>query len=76
MILDSFDNAESDLTARQLIEARNEAQTILDALAKGETSAAWQQLTLAEHASIESHATELRRIMQGDDYKAVREAIE
>jgi molecular chaperone DnaK len=76
MILDSFDNAESDLTARQLIEARNEAQTILDALAKGETSAAWQQLTLAEHASIESHATELRRIMQGDDYKAIREAID
>jgi len=76
MILDSFDHAESDITARQLIEARNEAQTILDAVAKGETSAAWQQLTLAEHASIESHATELRRIMQGDDYKAVREAIE
>jgi molecular chaperone DnaK/molecular chaperone HscA len=76
MILDSFDNAESDITARQLIEARNEAQTILDALAKGETSAAWQQLTLAEHASIESHATELRRIMQGDDYKAIREAID
>jgi molecular chaperone DnaK len=76
MILDSFDNAESDITARQLIEARNESQTILDALAKGETSSAWQQLTLAEHASIESHATELRRIMQGDDYKAIREAIE
>jgi molecular chaperone DnaK/molecular chaperone HscA len=31
---------------------------------------------MAEHASIESHANELRRIMQGDDYKAVREAIE
>ena len=76
MILESFDHAESDITARQLIEARNEAQTILDAVAKGETSAAWQHLTMAEHASIESHANELRRIMQGDDYKAVREAIE
>jgi molecular chaperone DnaK len=76
MILESFDNAEEDITARQLIEARNEAQTILDALAKGEQSPAWQQLSLGEHASIESHATELRRIMQGDDYKAIREAIE
>jgi molecular chaperone DnaK len=76
MILESFDYAESDITARQLIEARNEAQTILDALAKGEKSPAWQQLSLGEHASIESHATELRRIMQGDDYKAIREAIE
>jgi molecular chaperone DnaK/molecular chaperone HscA len=76
MILESFDNAEQDITARQLIEARNEAQTILDALAKGEKSPAWQQLSLGEHASIESHATELRRIMQGDDYKAIREGIE
>jgi molecular chaperone DnaK/molecular chaperone HscA len=76
MILDSFDHAESDITARQLIEARNEAQTILDALGKGESSPAWQQLTMAEHASIESHAHELRRIMQGDDYKAIREAID
>ncbi len=76
MILDSFDHAESDISARQLIEARNEAQTILDALAKGETSAAWQQLSLAEHASIESSAHELRRILLGDDYKAIREAID
>ena len=76
MILESFDHAESDISARQLIEARNEAQTILDALVKGEKSPAWQQLSLGEHASIESHATELRRIMQGDDYKAIREGIE
>jgi molecular chaperone DnaK/molecular chaperone HscA len=76
MILESFDNAEQDITARQLIEARNEAQTILDALVKGEKSPAWQQLSMGEHASIESHATELRRIMQGDDYKAIREGIE
>ncbi len=76
MILESFDHAESDITARQLIEARNEAQTILDALVKGEKSGAWQQLSIGERASIESHATELRRIMQGDDYKAIREGIE
>ncbi len=76
MILESFDHAESDISARQLIEARNEAQTILDAVAKGSTSPAWSQLSTAEHASIESHATELRRIMQEGDYKAIREAIE
>ncbi len=76
MILDSFDNAEQDISARQLIEARNEATTILEAVAKGSESPAWQQLTTAEHASIESHATELRRIMQEGDYKAIREAIE
>ena len=35
MILDSYDNAEQDLAERQLIEARNEAETILTALAQG-----------------------------------------
>ena len=81
MILDSFDNAESDITARQLIEARNEANTILEAVAKGNQSPAWQQLTLGEHAAIESAATELRRFItpgagEQADYKTIREGIE
>jgi molecular chaperone DnaK len=76
MILDSFDNAESDITARQLIEARNEANTILEAVAKGNQSPAWQQLSLGEHAAIESAATELRRLITEDDYKCIREGIE
>src|ERR1700739_3150346 len=45
MILDSFDSAEEDFRQRQVIEARNEAQTILAALDKGKKSAAWGQLT-------------------------------
>ena len=40
MILDSFDHAESDITARQVIEATNEAQTILDAVEKGKKTSA------------------------------------
>ena len=36
MILESFDKAEEDITARQLVEAQNEANTILDAVEKGE----------------------------------------
>ncbi len=39
MILESFDMAEADINARQAIEARNEAQTILDAVEKGEKTA-------------------------------------
>ncbi len=76
MILESFDYAESDISARQLIEARNEAQTILDAVAKGDRSPAWRMLTPDEHAAIESASTELRRRMEGDDYRAIREGIE
>src|ERR1700760_5074450 len=39
MILASFDNAEEDITARQVIEAKNEAGTILDAVEKGRKTA-------------------------------------
>jgi molecular chaperone DnaK len=45
MILDSFDYAEEDFRQRQLVEARNEAGTILAALEKGKQSPAWGQLT-------------------------------
>src|ERR1700677_4006756 len=54
MILESFDYAEEDITARQLIEAQNEARTILDAVEKGEKTAAWQQLTGEEIQTIET----------------------
>ncbi len=50
MILASFDNAEADIEARQLIEAKNEAETILGAVEKGKSTAAWQQLTADEIA--------------------------
>src|SRR5438105_10587145 len=41
MILESFDNAEADIEARQVIEAKNEAETILNAVEKGKKSPAW-----------------------------------
>jgi len=76
MILDSFDNAEEDITARQVIEAQNEANTILEAVEKGKKSAAWQQLTFDEHADIESAALNLKASLKGGDYKIIRQAIE
>ncbi len=76
MILDSFDNAEEDITARQLIEATNEANTILEAVEKGKKTEAWQQLTFDEHAAIEAAASELKTSLKGSDYKIVRKGIE
>jgi molecular chaperone DnaK/molecular chaperone HscA len=76
MILDSFDHAESDITARQVIEATNEAQTILDAVEKGKKSSAWQQLTFDEHAAIEAAAAEVKHSLPGGDYKIIRKAID
>jgi molecular chaperone DnaK len=76
MILDSFDNAEEDITARQVIEATNEANTILEAVAKGEKSAAWQQLTSDEHAEIKVAVDHLKAAIKGSDYKIIRQSIE
>jgi Fe-S protein assembly chaperone HscA len=42
MILASFDYAEQDIEERQVIEAKNEAETILAAVEKGRRHAAWQ----------------------------------
>ena len=72
MILDSFDHAEEDFYQRQLIEARNEADTILRAVEKAPENPAWQQLTDEERAQIALLKEELSVLKQGDDLKALR----
>ena len=76
MILESFDYAEADLTERQVIEAKNEAQTIYDAVEKGRKTAVWQQLSSVEHEDIEAAALEVKASIEGGDYKVIRQAIE
>ena len=72
MILESFDYAEQDFAERQLIEARNDAQVILDAVAKAHDHAAWQQLTDAERDTINTAQQLLTSIATGDDLDAIR----
>jgi molecular chaperone DnaK len=74
MILESFDYAETDFQQRQLIEARNEAATILAAVEKAPQSPAWQQLTDEERAQIGLLKDELYVLKEGDDLKALRDA--
>jgi Fe-S protein assembly chaperone HscA len=76
MILASFDHAEEDIEARQLIEAQNEAETILSAVAKGKSHEAWQQLSFDEIQKIEAGESELRASMQGGNYRVIRQGIE
>jgi Fe-S protein assembly chaperone HscA len=76
MILASFDNAEEDIEARQLIEAKNEAETILTAVEKGRKHAAWQQLSFDEIQAIEAGESELKASLQGGNYKIIRQGIE
>src|SRR4029077_15628540 len=76
MILDSFDNAEEDFRRRQVIEARNEAETILAALEKGRTSPAWGALTSDEKKRIAKMEKDLNVVKVEDDYTAIRKAID
>jgi molecular chaperone DnaK len=74
MILDSFDHAEEDFAARLLIEARNEAETILSLVDSAPRKPAWQQLTTEELASIAAARGRLAAVMQSNDAAAIRNA--
>ena len=74
MILDSFDNAEADFHARQLIEARLEAETILTAVAKAKSHIAWTLITDHEKTAIESARKRLIAIQPAGDLAAIRAA--
>ncbi len=76
MILDSFDYAEEDFRQRQVIESRNEADTILAALEKGKKSPAWGQLTSDEKKQIAKLEKALIAVKGEDDYQSIRKAIE
>jgi molecular chaperone DnaK len=75
MILESFDYAEEDIQQRQLIEASNEANTILTAVDKAPQHPAWQHLTEEERVQIDMLKEELTVLRDGDDLTALRDAI-
>ncbi len=76
MLLESFDYAEEDFRQRQMIEARREAETILAALAKGKKNPAWQELASAERTNAEALEKALIAAKDGNDYQAIRKAID
>jgi Fe-S protein assembly chaperone HscA len=76
MILDSFDNAEEDFRRRQVIEARNDAETMLAAVEKGRKNPAWEQLLSQERVNVGKLETALRAVTKEDDYQAIRTAID
>ena len=74
MILDSFDHAEEDFARRLLIEARNEAETILRAVERAPQNPAWKQLGAEEQAKIATARDRLAAVKEGEDMAAIREA--
>jgi molecular chaperone DnaK (HSP70) len=76
MIEESFSYAEQDFKERQLVEARNEAESVLRATEKSLADEAASLLIADERAAIAAAVGELKSLMAGKDYKQIREAIE
>jgi molecular chaperone DnaK (HSP70) len=76
MILESFEYAEADIEARQVIEARNEAETVLNATMKGMADEQYANLSDEEKAEIGVATKNLRELMRSNNHQAIREAIE
>jgi len=74
MILDSFDHAETDFEARQLIEARLEADTILSAVEKAPASPAWQLISEEEKSTIEGARLHLEAVKPSGTLETIRKA--
>jgi Fe-S protein assembly chaperone HscA len=78
MLIESFEHAQADIDARLLIEARNEAETVINATEKtlrrpdfAEIASA--ELQPGEREKIESALDALKQVMGGTDRDAVRD---
>jgi molecular chaperone DnaK (HSP70) len=77
MLLDSFEHAEADFAARLLIEARNEAETVVRATEKSLRSPEYpaiaaSELAPGEAARIEAALSDLAGVLAGDDREAIQ----
>jgi molecular chaperone DnaK len=76
---ESIEYAEQDFSERQLIEARNEAETVLNATEKAlarEQNEAPGELSGEERRAIEGGVAALREALAGRDYKLVRQFVD
>ncbi|MCU1340580.1 MAG: Heat shock protein 70 [Candidatus Acidoferrum typicum] len=76
---ESIEYAEQDFSERQLIEARNEAETVLNATEKAlarEQNEAPGELSDDERRAIDGAVAALREALAGRDYKLVRQFVD
>ncbi len=76
MLEESIEYAEQDFALRQLIEARNEGESMLHATAKALANEAAAELDRVERSRIDAAVAALREAMAGSDYKLVRARID
>ncbi len=79
MLEESIEYAEQDFAERQMIEARNEAETVLRATEKAlarEQSEASGEFAAGEKRAIDGAIASLREALARNDYKSVRVLVE
>jgi Fe-S protein assembly chaperone HscA len=76
MIRESFDKAEEDFAARQVREARVEADSVLAAVDKARANDAWLTLTPDERAAVDAALNQLQMVYHGEDHLLIRAKIE
>jgi Fe-S protein assembly chaperone HscA len=76
MLEESIEYAEQDFAQRQLIEARNEAESMLTATTKSLAQPAAEDLEPEERRRLDAAVRVLRQAMTGSDYKLIRAKID
>jgi len=76
MLEESIEYAEQDFAERQLIEARTEAETILNATSKALANPQSGTLSGEERARIDVSLAALKDAMGGEDYRLIRKRID
>jgi molecular chaperone DnaK (HSP70) len=78
MLLDSFEHAEADFAARLIIEARNEAESVITATQKSlrapeYAAIAAEELKPGERERIDAALADLRAVLNGPDREAIQD---
>ncbi len=76
MILESITHAEEDFSARQVREARVEADNLINAVEKSRRSDAWESLTEDERAAVDRANNQLLMAYHSDDHHVIRAQVE
>ena len=76
MLEESIEYAEQDFAARQVIEARTEAESVLSATAKALAHRNASNLSAPERTGIDRSVAALEEAVRGTDYKRIRQQID
>ncbi|MCT7327930.1 Fe-S protein assembly chaperone HscA [Ralstonia mojiangensis] len=75
MLKEGFQSAEDDMRRRALVEERVEGERLLEALSQA-LAADGDLLSPEERAAIDTEIAALRATMQGEDHRAIKDAVD